>query len=172
MRTISKAFAAAGLAAATIISGLGIGSVAEASTPVPPREPKPAFEFVTQGTDSTWLGVVRITHGMMYKSFPSAERARSASSPFSFDPKTRWIRDLDSGQCLEAGSKQPILGSCRAALTWSIDDAGYIHVDDINGWKNPYLIDGGGNFFFDPSPENAVRFADGFGWQAQTGAER
>ncbi|MBE7195291.1 MAG: hypothetical protein INR66_22790 [Gordonia polyisoprenivorans] len=163
MRKISKAVAAAGLAAATIVSGLSFGSAAIAA---PSNNPSAVdtgswsgpFSIVVQRSSTKWvtpLGSTRYSEGGSIRKFPSTAvynslmaAANASEANFTYNEATKQLRY--DGYCIEQLHRSSGDGIATVSETscssnplnaqWEFDEAGG-NLTLRNAWSKQYWGD-------------------------------
>jgi hypothetical protein len=171
MKKTLRAVGAAGLAAATIVTGLSFGpAAAHASSP----SHFPEFQFVVDDGTSRYIGARALSPYLYTDNYVNADEARKGAAVYEFDSSTRSVRVPGTDQCLIAiygtpGHRALSAGNCDTAVRWYVDESGYIRADQTGSAAspelNPFLVRDSYQLEFSNSPKSPakkVRFAEGF----------
>lgn len=95
MRKISKAVLSAGLAAATVVSGLSFGAAAATAATNSPLSTTGPSPLVFETSPSTFWSIQKGSNGASFTQFGTLAAAESASRPFNYDDETQRIQYAD-----------------------------------------------------------------------------
>jgi hypothetical protein len=137
MRKISKAVAAAGLAATVVVTGLSFGSAAATAAPAAAQSDRLYGPFVQNDTATTWRAIQKPTAGkpILAETFPTREAARAAAAIWSL-PAAGTVGEVrgtgdDSDLCIVQGGDRVQWiaavcdGSAKQQFSWQDVQNGY-----------------------------------------------